>query len=293
MFKPLTLIHLALKIGFGLQLLESEDCLPLFSSTLTFIFPPGLFEVLSENMAMSVPAKCTLCWGGVSPPHRHVKSTGIPKVKEELMEGLILINEKMFVRDQLKALTVKELKHLFKTHSGFVAHPACPCTRLSMLRVAELRTLCLQHNLIVTEATRAGEMQLLLRQHWEEQCQLAETTHGRHIPGQGSVTSTQGMTSPKMTSTFKEAPPTTKRTKEESQETPWELINGETGNEEVMAQISYAEEVAQQALTQAATLRQAHCLPPKAWTPPVPHVTAAMMANGPKAKPGRKQNQGN
>lgn len=209
------------------------------------------------------------------------------------MEGLILINEKMFVRDQLKALTVKELKHLFKTHSGFVAHPACPCTRLSMLRVAELRTLCLQHNLIVTEATRAGEMQLLLRQHWEEQCQLAETTHGRHIPGQGSVTSTQGMTSPKMTSTFKEAPPTTKRTKEESQETPWELINGETGNEEVMAQISYAEEVAQQALTQAATLRQAHCLPPKAWTPPVPHVTAAMMANGPKAKPGRKQNQGN
>ena len=95
-----------------------------------------------------------------------------------------------------------------------------------------------------------------------------------------------------MTFTPGAAPPSAKRGKEEEAETPWEFIDGETGNEEIMARINYAEEVAQQALTQAATLRQAHCLPPKGWTPQAPHVTAAMTDKAPKAKPMKKPPQG-
>jgi hypothetical protein len=234
---------------------------------------------MSKPNGPSVPThiKCDLCWKGPVPPHRHVKSSGIPKTKEELLTGLLAIPQVTLTRETLMTLNVKELKHLFRTHRGFNAHPACPCTRLSQLRVAELQTMCAQHNLITSPATRSGEMQLMLRMHWEEQCQLAEGVLLQQMtPAVTPSTATTKPTAPPGLSPMMEPVnvpvPMGKSSKRSSQEEDnWDVLSDvEGGNEEVMRQIREAEAAAQEALTRAATLRDAHCLPPKNRVAPMP-----------------------
>ena len=155
--------------------------------------------------------------------------------------------------------------------------PACPCTRLSQLRVAELQTMCAQHNLITSPATRSGEMQLMLRMHWEEQCQLAEGVLFQQMtPAVTPSTATTKPTAPPGLSPMMEPVnvpvPMGKSSKRSSQEEDnWDVLSDvEGGNEEVMRQIREAEAAAQEALTRAATLRDAHCLPPKNRVAPMP-----------------------
>jgi len=120
------------------------------------------------------PLKCAMCWAHPDqPPRLHSKEVGVPKTKDELMHAMGSMEKCPFSKSQMKEMRVPELKHHFKELTMRAPHPCCPVTRLSMLRRDELKASCIQHGMTPGEGCKKGELQSMLRMHWEEQCELA------------------------------------------------------------------------------------------------------------------------
>eukprot|EP00435_Cladocopium_sp_Y103_P009715 s1878_g2.t1 len=128
--------------------------------------------------------RCSICWPpGGSPPYEWEKSSApqIPKTKDDLIAKLT-----PHVKTNLKVLTVPELKHLYRKFIRGEKHPCDPTQTLSSLRKGQLQDLCRLHQL--PDAGHKGELCLLLRQHWANQCLIAEREGDQ---GQGSETNSE------------------------------------------------------------------------------------------------------
>ena len=109
-----------------------------------------------------------------------------------------------------------------------------------------------------------GEISCALRDHWEEQCQLAGNNSLPPCPKANLPVKTMAQpTQPPPGLTH--APVTGKKGR--TADGPWEFVDSTpmegTPPEEVLQEINYVEQIAQEAMTRAAILRQSHGLAPK------------------------------
>lgn len=119
--------------------------------------------------------RCYVCWpDGAMPPYEHDKCDSIPRTKHELLEAL---RKEGASASNFAKLTVPELGGALKswrTNGGTTArHPSNPLTRATSIRKAELIERCRKHGLLVDPSMTVAKLLQSLRQHWEDQCQLA------------------------------------------------------------------------------------------------------------------------
>lgn len=107
--------------------------------------------------------------------HSPSKGSPTPTLKAVLIHDLALYY-KMEEANQawLNQKTVAELKFLHRKAYNKIPHPACPITGLSKMSKPELQAVIRQHDLIPTGKGTIGEMQFLLRSHWEVQCEIGK-----------------------------------------------------------------------------------------------------------------------
>ena len=192
-----------------------------------------------------------MCWADQQlPPFQHrPKQQNIPRTKEQLVTELMSMPENKHPPKALKRMYVIELRALWKTLNNVTPHPGNPLNRVSTLRKPEVKSRCQQHNLPVTDTMTIGSMLVMLRSHWETQCSLAM--------GLGYTSKTEKT-----------------RTAPESE--GWEKIEPAMEvqpDQEVARTIYEQEEIARQALSRAAVMRQAQQMPPVP-APPMPKAKA-------------------
>ena len=117
-------------------------------------------------------SRCAVCWAkNENPPTFWQRSTApnIPHIKSELIQAL---RSKATEHENLEALTVKELRHLFRHSVRGQWHSQDPTKGLSKKSSADLKTLCQLHGLDGSTGTK-GQLMIQLREHWMRQCALA------------------------------------------------------------------------------------------------------------------------
>ena len=75
---------------------------------------------------------CPVCWGRGLPPYEHnLKKGRIPRVKEELEEGILASGSGLYDKTQLDRMLVTELRHAWQRAYNTIPHPENPCVSLN------------------------------------------------------------------------------------------------------------------------------------------------------------------
>lgn len=118
-------------------------------------------------------SKCSACWRNGSPRFWE-RSTApcIPSTKLNLLKALEQ-NEVSASIPGLKDMTVSEFKAVFRTTIRGERHPDDPTIGMTSLCKDELNNRLIQHGLAPPPNSTKGDMMLLLRDHWKQQCFLS------------------------------------------------------------------------------------------------------------------------
>lgn len=221
---------------------------------------PNLFLTMSIS-------KCATCWSIENyPPHLHQRTHGIPTHKGDLISALqntALIRKEGLTTKGLEQKTVVELRHLYKEAMGRTIHPQCPVQRLTTLHRNEMLELAAKHGLTWTHKVQGRDFMCSSRSLGgtvsDGRQQLLPPCPKANPPVKTMAQPTQpprGLT---------HAPVTGKKGR--TADGPWEFVDSTpmegTPPEEVLQEINYVEQIAQEAMTRAAVLRQSHGLAPK------------------------------
>lgn len=128
-------------------------------------------------------SKCKLCWNH-GPPYVWEKAhaPNIPNTKFELILQLKDFHDEKY----LDTLHRDELRHLFRETIRGSRHPGDCTNRMSSMNKDDLQQRLFQHGISVGEKVTKGQLQTLLREHWQEQCQLAQQTQGQSGSNEGN-----------------------------------------------------------------------------------------------------------
>ena len=142
--------------------------------------------LISLHIGVSVfmaESKCALCWNH-GPPYVWEKAHAphIPNTKYELILQLKDFHDKKY----LDTLHRDELRHLFRETIRGSRHPGDVTNRMSSMNKDELQQRLFQHGISVCEKVTKGHLQTLLREHWQEQCQLAQPTERQPRSSEGN-----------------------------------------------------------------------------------------------------------
>ena len=131
---------------------------------------PVLFDPMAEP-------HCEFCWSAGTPYHwSRATAPHIPQTKPELVEALKpswSVAASLKVGEKLEAMTLPELKALYKTHIKGEPHPHDPTRGFPKLNQDDLIERLKKHCLPVVPRMSKGNRMLLLRSHWDNQCKLA------------------------------------------------------------------------------------------------------------------------
>lgn len=146
---------------------------------------------------METQGKCPCCWNGGPPYVWHKRSAPhIPQTKELLiaaLKGFGTADERCLWQN----LPKDELKHIYRKYVRGEPHPCDPTQGMGGLNKEPLAQRLAEHGVTPPGKVNKGAMMSLMRDHWMEQCALAESDNP------------------------------TKPASPQSQEDPWDLIQPE------------------------------------------------------------------